>query len=326
MLSAGALALLTPAGALADKEIVGSSGNRFDAATYTMDQGEKLTFRNVDPFVRHDVASVAPGEVKGHLFASDTIGQGTSFVEGSQYLTTGEYPFFCSIHEADMRAKLVVTSMGTPAQRPAQGSPPALDETSPVASIKGPSKLVASKLVKARKLVLTVGADEASELVVTVQHRLQADRGRQADAVVGRDAEARVATRQDGAPFDQAREEADRDGDGGRPEQQPGQRQVLEEAALMSTGLIVAIVVVFLVVDLWIVRKVLLRAMLNRRDAFGRGPARPAQETPAFAPDPLASEPFELDVDPAPTPTPVPEADTPTWSLGGGWSDGGDRY
>ena len=88
---ASSATLLLPAVALADKEIVASTGNTFNASSYTMDQGEKLTFRNADPLVRHDAVSVAPGSVNGHLFASDTIGQGTSFVEGSQYLTTGEY-------------------------------------------------------------------------------------------------------------------------------------------------------------------------------------------------------------------------------------------
>ena len=167
--AAGALALMLPATAVADKEIVAQTGNRFDATTYTMDQGEKLTFRNTDPLVNHDVVSVAPGSVQGrYLFASDTIGQGTSFVEGSQYLTTGEYEFYCSVHAQDMRGKLTVTSAGTPAPRPGTGGVPAADTIPPVPTIKS-GKLVASKLIKARKLVLTVGADEASELEINIR-------------------------------------------------------------------------------------------------------------------------------------------------------------
>lgn len=171
-----AAAMAAPSAALADKEIVSSPGNRYDAATYTMDQGERLTLRNADPFVRHDVVSVAPGDVKGrYLFASDTIGQGTSFVEGSQYLTSGEYDFYCSIHESEMRAKLVVTTAGAPAPRPGPGpapgpgpSPAPADTTAPVPTIRA-GRLVASKLVSRRVLVLTVGADEASQLVVGVR-------------------------------------------------------------------------------------------------------------------------------------------------------------
>src|SRR5215208_3028462 len=89
--TAAAMLLAAPA-AIADEEIVGATPNRYSNPQVEIDQGERLTFRNTD-FANHDVTSQAQG-----LFASETIGQGsTSFVEGSQYLTTGSYNFYCSI-------------------------------------------------------------------------------------------------------------------------------------------------------------------------------------------------------------------------------------
>lgn len=169
--AAGAAALALPASALADKEIIASTGNRYDASTYTMDQGEKLTFRNIDPIVEHDVTAVMTGDVKGHLFASDTIGQGMQFVEGSQYLTTGSYDFVCSVHESEMKAKLVVTANGTPTPRPGTGGapPPPPDTTKPVATISGPKSAAVKTLVKKRKIALTVGADEPSDLEISLR-------------------------------------------------------------------------------------------------------------------------------------------------------------
>lgn len=167
--------LAAPAAARADEEIVASAGNRYAAATYEIDQGERLTFRNSDVTgVNHDVASTANGDVRGFLFASEVIGNGkTSFVEGSQYLTTGSYPFFCTIHPEQMKGTLNVNSAGTPAPRPGSGGggggdAPAADDTPPEVSIDY-APLRARTLKKRRKLTLRVGADEAATLTVTVK-------------------------------------------------------------------------------------------------------------------------------------------------------------
>jgi plastocyanin len=171
MRSRGTVAALTVAGlllaapvALADEQIVGATPNRYENSNVTIDQGERLTFRNTD-FAMHDVTSETSG-----LFASETIGQGaTSFVEGSQYLTTGSYNFFCSIH-AQMRGTITVTSAGTPAQRPGTGGapPPGPDTTAPVLSLK-PRSAKARTLARGGELKVDIGTDEGSKLTLTVK-------------------------------------------------------------------------------------------------------------------------------------------------------------
>ena len=170
-----AAVLAAPATALADETIVATTGTRYAAAEYTIDQGEPLNFRNDDlSGPSHDVQSTANGDVKGRLFASEVIGGGkTSFVEGSQYLTTGSYDFLCSLHPS-MKAKLNVTSAGTPKPRPgstppAPGeAPPAADQTPPEPSLDF-GTLRAATIRKKRSLTLKVGADEAVTMKVTVK-------------------------------------------------------------------------------------------------------------------------------------------------------------
>lgn len=171
-----AAVLLAPSTALADETIVASTGTRFAAAEYTIDQGEPLYFRNEDlSGPSHDVASTANGSVRGsYLFASEIIGpNNTSFVEGSQYLTTGSYDFICSLHPS-MKGKLNVTSAGTPKPRPGQAAPqpgeapPAADQTPPEPSIDY-GTLRAAKIKRTRRIVLKVGADEAVTMKVTVR-------------------------------------------------------------------------------------------------------------------------------------------------------------
>src|SRR5687768_900532 len=137
-----AAVLAAPATALADETIVATTGTRYAATEYTIDQGEKLDFRNDDlSGPSHDVQSTANGNVNGRLFASEIIGQGkTSFVEGSQYLTTGSYEFICSLHNS-MKGTLIVNSAGAPKPRPGSTptppgeEPPAADQTAPEPSL-----------------------------------------------------------------------------------------------------------------------------------------------------------------------------------------------
>jgi plastocyanin len=168
--------LLVPSTALADETIVAGPGSRYAAGEYTIDQGEPLTFRNDDVSgPSHDVVSTANGDVqKRYLFASETIAPGkSSFVEGSQYLTTGSYDFFCSIHPS-MKGKLVVNSGGTPKPRPGSTpaqpgeAPPAADQTPPEPSLSF-GALRAATIKRRRSLTLRVGADEAVSMKVTVK-------------------------------------------------------------------------------------------------------------------------------------------------------------
>jgi plastocyanin len=171
-----AAVLAAPATALADETIVATTGTRFAATEYTIDQGEPLHFRNDDlSGPSHDVASTANGKVRGsYLFASDVIAGGkTSFVEGSQYLTTGSYDFFCTLHPS-MKGKLIVNSSGTPKPRPGAEpvkpgeEPPAADQTAPEPSLDF-GALRAATIKRTRRIPLKVGADEAVSMTVTVR-------------------------------------------------------------------------------------------------------------------------------------------------------------
>jgi plastocyanin len=167
--------LLAPSAALADETIVATTGTRYAATEYTIDQGEPLSFRNDDlSGPSHDVQSTANGQVKGRLFASDIVEQGkTSFVEGSQYLTTGTYDFLCSIHPS-MKGKLIVNAAGTPKPRPgttptAPGEEPRpADQTAPEPSLDF-GAMRAAAIRKAKRIVLKAGADEAVAMKVTVK-------------------------------------------------------------------------------------------------------------------------------------------------------------
>jgi plastocyanin len=161
VLATTALMLLSAPAARADEEIVAATPSRYTNAQVTIDQGERLTFRNTD-IVMHDVVSDAAGSVNGHLFASDTVGNGSSsFVEGSQYLTTGSYTFFCSVHPEQMKGTLTVTSAGTPAPRPGSGGeapPPPLAATLAKRSAK------AKDLRRGKKLKADIGTNSAATL------------------------------------------------------------------------------------------------------------------------------------------------------------------
>jgi plastocyanin len=168
-------ALAAPATAFADETIVATAGTRYAADAYAIDQGERLDFRNDDlSGPKHDVVSTANGDVNGRLFASDIIEGGKSaFVEGSQYLTTGSYEFFCSIHPS-MKGKLNVSASGTPKPRPGSAPPapgeppPAADQTPPEPSLDF-GALRAASIKRKRVLTLKVGADEAVSMTVTVK-------------------------------------------------------------------------------------------------------------------------------------------------------------
>ena len=154
--AAGLLALLVPAVALADEEMTASLNNKFDQTTVTIDQGERLTFRNND-LKQHDVTSEAPGDVNGFLFQSALMDSGQSGpVEGVEYLTTGNYAFICSVHP-EMKGTLSVTSAGTPVPRPGSG---AVDTLPPVVELNA-SRPRAAKLRRTRRLTVQLGSSEA---------------------------------------------------------------------------------------------------------------------------------------------------------------------
>lgn len=163
------IAVSAPAVAWADKEVVAAPTYRFSTPSVTMDQGERLTFRNTD-LAGHDVTAKQNGPDNKPLFTTPIIGTGeTAFVEGSQYLTAGTYPFLCSIHP-QMTGALTVTSAGTPVARPAPGTPTAADTTKPVATARVSSRRL-RVVRRAGAIVATVKVDEAATVTLRAVSR-----------------------------------------------------------------------------------------------------------------------------------------------------------
>jgi plastocyanin len=100
----------------ATQTIEGRSDNTFSAATYTTDQGEVAPLQVTGG--THNATASGNGPDGKPLFRSATISGGTTPVNGTQYLTSGSYPFICTIHPSTMQATLVVTGNGTPQARP----------------------------------------------------------------------------------------------------------------------------------------------------------------------------------------------------------------
>ena len=173
---AGLLMAVGAPAAYADQQIQAAFPTRYTTTSITIAQGERLTFQNLD-VTEHDVTADARGPDGKPLFGTPLIGTGEeSFVEGSQYLTTGHYPFVCSIH-ANMIGTLHVTDAGTPVPRPggssggsAGGGGAAADKTAPKLSVKLGSAR-ASRVRRAGRLVLQVKVNEAAKVALTAKAR-----------------------------------------------------------------------------------------------------------------------------------------------------------
>jgi plastocyanin len=163
---------LVPA-ARADQQIRAIFPTTYATTSVTMDQGERLTFQNLD-VTAHDVTAQTRSADGKPLFGTPLIGAGEeSFVEGSQYLTTGDYPYVCSIH-ANMVGTLHVTSGGTPVARPGGGSgggggAPA-DKTKPKLKLRLLSTR-ASRVRRIGRLVAEVSVNEAAKVGLTAKAR-----------------------------------------------------------------------------------------------------------------------------------------------------------
>jgi plastocyanin len=118
---AGTLALAASAQAITIVTPPNAETFNYQPSSYTIDQGGSIGFSNTDPGVKHDVT--ARGRIGGGpLFRTPTVTgdvSGTNLlVGGTEYLTTGSYEFFCSVHPLSMQATLNVTGSGTPVARP----------------------------------------------------------------------------------------------------------------------------------------------------------------------------------------------------------------
>ncbi len=112
-----AVLLAVPVTAHAATVTIGTGvGNVFSAADYSIEQGDSVTFDNADDRP-HNVKSFSLFG-GGFLFESETVGPGGSgTVDGVEYLVSGTYPFFCSLHPG-MEADLTVGPGGAAWDRP----------------------------------------------------------------------------------------------------------------------------------------------------------------------------------------------------------------
>jgi plastocyanin len=111
-----AVAVLLVAGyAFAADTIVGQADNTYSAPTYTINQGDVAAFQATGD---HNVTARSNGPDGMALFRSPTITAGSTQVNGTQYLSAGDYTFFCTVHPTTMQATLHVTGAGTPVTRP----------------------------------------------------------------------------------------------------------------------------------------------------------------------------------------------------------------
>jgi hypothetical protein len=101
------------------------------------------------------------------LFASETIEGGkTSPVQGVEFLTTGDYPFHCSVHPF-MTGTLHVTSNGTPKPRsPANPAPNPADTTPPTATVTILDSRI-SAVLEHKGLRIRVKTDEPARFKLT---------------------------------------------------------------------------------------------------------------------------------------------------------------
>jgi plastocyanin len=164
---AAALALVAAPAARAEN-IVAGPNSTYLTTSPAMDQGEALTFYSFD-VPNHDVTARDKGPDGQPLFATPLIGFGdTAAVEGSQYLTTGQYEFFCSIH-ANMVGTLTVTGAGTPATRPGAGG--TADTTRPSVKVKVRSGNL-RRVRRSGRLPIEVSVDEAAAVALTAKARI----------------------------------------------------------------------------------------------------------------------------------------------------------
>ena len=83
---------------------------------YNADQGDVVQFQDLGG--SHNVTARQPGPDGKALFRSPTIEGGVAAVDGTQYLASGDYQFFCTVHPTTMSGTLHVTTSGAPQPRP----------------------------------------------------------------------------------------------------------------------------------------------------------------------------------------------------------------
>ena len=100
----------------ASATIVGTGGDVYAPTDYNADQGEISQLQVTGS--THNVTARQNGPDGKALFRSATISGGFTPVSGTQYLASGDYPFFCTIHPTTMSGTLHVSTSGAPQPRP----------------------------------------------------------------------------------------------------------------------------------------------------------------------------------------------------------------
>jgi plastocyanin len=166
-----AACLLVPADAMADEFIDAAPSNRYTTTLVEIEQGERVVFRNND-IAAHDVTAEAKGADGKPLFSTPLINRGEQAdVAGAEYLTTGEYTFFCTAHQ-NMKGTVRVNTSGTPKPRPGTGGPgggpaggDAPDETAPAVGVSLMSRVLRT-VRSIRAVKVRVRVDEAAKVVL----------------------------------------------------------------------------------------------------------------------------------------------------------------
>jgi plastocyanin len=112
-------ALLGTGAALAQSSevIVANADETFSKAIYTADQGAVVQFQN-NGGTTHNVTARQNGPGGSPLFRSANTSAGATPVNGTQFLSAGDYAFYCTFHPDTMNATLRVTGAGSAAPRP----------------------------------------------------------------------------------------------------------------------------------------------------------------------------------------------------------------
>jgi plastocyanin len=116
--AAVAIAVMVCAGiALAASDtITAGPSESFSQPNYNTDQGVVVQFQ--DNGGTHNVTARQTGPDGSALFRSPTISGGSAGVQGTQFLTAGDYAFFCTVHPTTMSGTPHVTSSGAAVARP----------------------------------------------------------------------------------------------------------------------------------------------------------------------------------------------------------------
>jgi plastocyanin len=135
-------------------DVIVGGAETYSQPTYNAEQGAIVPFQN-GAGGYHNVTARQNGPDGKPLFRSDTTYGGTSAVNGTQYLTAGDYSFFCTVHPTTMRGTLHVTGAGAALARPS-------------ATLKLRTKTI-SKAVKKGLLVSVTASTKVSGAVLTAK-------------------------------------------------------------------------------------------------------------------------------------------------------------